>query len=125
VIIGGGVGYQWVESDELNFSTEAGLASLYEKFDNQTSSNSEISAQIGCHFDKKLNEKMKLINDFTYYPSLDNPTDYYLTNTTEFRAHFTETFFTNFKAIFGYDFSPAMGQGTTDVKYIWGFGWGF
>jgi len=125
VIVGGGGGYQWIESEDMNFSTEVGMASLYEKFDNQTDSNSEISAQLGYHFDKKLTKTIKFINDTTYYPSIEKFSDYYLTSTAELRANFTETFFTNFKTIFGYDVSPAMGQGSTDVKYVWGVGWSF
>jgi hypothetical protein len=46
-IIGLGAGYQWIESDDMNFATEFGLASLYEKYDNQTDSNSEITLQLG------------------------------------------------------------------------------
>ena len=125
VIVGGGGGYQWIESEDMNFATEAGIASLYEKFDNQTDSNSEISAQFGYHFDKKLTKTVKFINDTTYYPSLEQFSDYYLTSTAELRANITEKFFTNFKAIFGYDVSPAMGRGSTDVKYFWGLGWSF
>ncbi|MHC4105002.1 MAG: DUF481 domain-containing protein, partial [Planctomycetota bacterium] len=51
--------------------------------------------------------------------------DYYLTSTGEIRAHFTDRMFTNFKAIFDYDSTPAIGAGNTDVKYIWGIGWSF
>lgn len=125
VIVGTGAGYQWIESEDMNFSTEAGVASVYEKFDNQTNSNSELSAQLGYHFDKQLTKTIKFINDTTYYPSLGQFSDYYLTSTAELRANFTEKFFTNFKTIFGYDVTPAMGQGSTDVKYIWGIGWEF
>ena len=125
VILGGGGGYQWIESDELNFSTEAGLASLYEKFDNQTESNSEVSAQLGYHFDKKLHEKIKFINDLAYYPSLEKVSDYFLTTAAEIRASVTEQVFTNFRVIFDYDTTPAQGKGSTDVKYIFGAGVSF
>ncbi len=125
MVIGGGVGYQWVESEDLNFSTEAGLASLYEKFDNQTGSNSELSAQLGYSFGKKLFKNVKFIHDLTYYPSIDKFSDYYLTSTAEIRANFTDTMFTNFKVIFDYDATPAAGSGNTDVKYMLGAGLSF
>ena len=125
VIVGAGAGYQWIESEDMNFSTQGGLASLYEKFDNQTESNSEISLQLGYHFDKKLNKTFKFIHDTSYYPSLEKFSDYYLTSTAEIRANITETFFTNFKTIFDYDTSPAIGRGSTDVKYLLGVGWSF
>lgn len=125
VIVGGGGGYQWVESEDMNFSTEAGIATLYEKFDNQTESNSEISVQAGYNFDKLLMKNVKFIHELTYYPSIEKFSDYFLTSTGEVRANFTETMFTNFKVIFGYDATPAIGKGGTDVKYIWGIGYNF
>jgi len=107
VVVGGGAGYQWIESEDMNFSTELGIASLYEKFDNQTDSNTELSAQLGYHFDKKLIESVKFIHDLTYYPSMEQFSDYYLTSSAEIRAHFTDRMFTNFKAILDYDATPA------------------
>ena len=125
VIAGGGAGYQWIESEDMNFSTQAGFASLYEKFDNQTTSNSEVSVQAGYNFDKQLTKKVKFIHDLTWYPSTEKFSNYYLTSTGEIRAHFNDRMFTNFKAIFDYDSTPAIGAGNTDVKYIWGIGWSF
>jgi len=125
MIIGGGAGYQWIESPEMNFSTEGGIASLYEKFDNQTDSNSEISLQLGYHFDKKLNKTISFTNDLTYYPSIDKFSDYFLTTTAGIRADFTERMFLTFKTIFNYDVTPAIGSGSTDVKYFLGLGYRF
>ena len=125
ITVGIGGGYQWIESDEMNFSSEIGIASLYEKFDNQTDSNSEISLQLGYHFDKKLAKNIKFINDLTYYPALQKFSDYYLTTTGEIRTNFTEKFFANFKAILNYDASPAQGRHSTDTKYFLGLGYSF
>jgi len=125
VIIGGGVGYQWVESDVMNFSTEVGLSSLYEKFDDQTESNSEVSAELGYHFDRKFWKEYKFINDLSYYPSTENPSDYLLSSTAEIRASITENMFSNFRVIFDYDSNPAEDSDKTDVKYIFGVGWNF
>jgi putative salt-induced outer membrane protein YdiY len=125
MVIGGGGGYQWIESDTTKFSTELGLASLYEKFDNQANSNSELSAQAGYSFQHQLTPAVKFIHDLTYYPSLENFSDYYLTSSGELRMRFTERMFANFKAIFGYDATPAPGKGNTDVKYLLGVGFEF
>jgi len=125
VIVGLGGGYQIIESEPMNFSVEAGAASLYEKFDNQTESNSELSAQFGYHFDKKLARKIKFMHDLTYYPSTDKVSDYFLTATAELRANFTKNMFSNFKVIFDYDATPAVGKGGTDTKYIFGIGLNF
>ena len=125
VIVGGGGGYQWIESENMNFSTEAGLASLYEKFENQTDSNTELSGQLGYHFDKKFFKNIKFIHDLTYYPSTEQLSDYFLTSTGEIRANFTKKMFINFKAILDYDATPAMGAHKTDTKYIFGLGYSF
>ncbi len=125
VIVGGGGGYQWIESENMNFSTEAGLASLYEKYENQTDSTTELSAQLGYNFDKTLTKGLKFIHDLTCYPSTEKFSDYYLTSTGEIRANFTEKMFLNFKVILNYDTTPATGSGTTDTKYMLGLGYSF
>jgi len=125
VVVGGGGGYQWIESERTNFSTSVGLASLYEKFDNETDSNSELSAQAGYNLDHQLNKSVKFLHDLTYYPALDKVSDYYLTTTAELRASLTKTMFANFKTIFNYDATPAAGRSSTDVKYIFGIGMTF
>jgi putative salt-induced outer membrane protein YdiY len=125
IIVGAGAGYQWIESDPMNFSTEFGLAHLSERFNGATSSNNKVSAQAGYHFDIKLTDRIDFINDLTYYPSIEDFSDYYLTTTAELRTSLTEKMFANFRTIFDYDTSPANGKGRTDVKYILGVGWNF
>ncbi len=125
MIVGSGGGYQWIESENMKFSTEGGLASLYEKYENQTDSNAELSAQLGYNFDMKLAKGLKFIHDLTYYPSLEKFSDYYLTSTGEIRTHFTENMFLNFKVILNYDTTPATDSGTTDTKYMLGLGYSF
>jgi len=124
-IIGLGAGYQWIESDDMNFSSEFGLASLYEKYDNQTDSNSDITLQLGYNFDKKFRKNIKFVHDLTYYPAIDKVSDYYLTTTAGMRADFSETFFLTVKAILNYDATPAIGAHKTDVKYFLGLGYRF
>ena len=124
VILGSGLGYQWIESDGMNFSTEAGLAHLSEKFSDGRS-NDSITAQAGYHFDVKISENVDFINDLTYYPSVEEFSDYYLTSTAELRTYLTENMFANLKVLFDYDSTPAAGKGGTDVKYILGVGWNF
>jgi len=125
VIIGGGAGYQWIETDDLSFATEGGLASRYEKFENQTDSQTEVSAQLGYNLSAKIRENLRFLHDLTYYPSLEEFSDYYLTSNAELRADLIDNLFTSFKVIFNYDATPAAGSDQTDVKYIWGLGWNF
>jgi putative salt-induced outer membrane protein YdiY len=125
VVVGGGAGYQWIETKETSFSTGVGLASLYEKFDNQPDSNSELSLQLGYNLDQRFGERLRFLHDLTYLPSLEQFSDYYLTTTAELRATLTKSMFANFKVIFNYDESPAPNRGGTDVKYLLGVGLNF
>ena len=120
--VGVGAGYQWIESEPFNLSTQAGIASRYETYTNNTPSSSQMSAQLGYHLDKKLTQTLMFINDLTYYPSLEESGDYLLTTTGELRAKLTETIFANFKVVFDFDSTPAEGKGKTDVQYIVGIG---
>lgn len=122
VVIGGGAGYQWIESDPMNFSTQLGLASLYERFRNQTDSRSELSLDAGYAFDAQLNKSVKFLHDLTIFPALSKFSEYYLTTTAELRASLTTSMFANFKVIFDYTTTPANNRGNTDVKYIFGAG---
>ncbi len=125
IVVGGGAGYQWVETDDLAFSTGFGLASLYEKFEDADGSNSEMSLQAGYNLNKKLAKGVRLLHDLTYYPSIDKFSDYFLTTTAEVRASLTKSMFANFKVIFNYDATPAPDRGSTDVKYLLGVGMNF
>jgi putative salt-induced outer membrane protein YdiY len=125
VLVGGGGGYQWIETEKTNLSAEVGLASLYEKFKTVATSNSELSVQAGYNFNRKVTKSVNLLHDLTYYPSTDNFSDFYLTTTAEVRANFTKNMFTNFKVIFNYDATPAPTLQNTDTKYILGVGLNF
>ncbi len=125
IITGGGFGYQWIERADMNFSIEAGLAHVYEKFEGNTPTNREVSAQASYHFDKKINDKLSFINDLTYYPSIESYDDFYLTASAELRLMLQKNIFTNLKMIIDYDETPAQGREHTDRKYILGVGYSF
>jgi len=125
VLIGGGAGYQVIETPRTKLAAEAGVASRYEKFNNIAGGESATSIQLGYNFDRKLTSTLEFLNDSSYYPNTEEFSDFYLTSTAELRAHFTKQMFGNFKVIFNYDKTPAPGQGDTDVKYMLGVGLSF
>jgi len=133
-LIGGtGIGYQWIEEDTMNFSTDLGLAELCEKYTHRdpdtyekiVTKSDQISGYLGYHFDWKLHEKFTFLHNLTYYPSMEEFSDYFLSTDAEIRAAITKSMFTNFKAILDYDTSPAEGLTSTNTKYIAGVGWQF
>lgn len=133
IIVGIGVGYQWIDTDNMTFSTDAGLAQLCEQYTSPdsatglkiTTSTDEASIQFGYNFDYKINDKFTFVHKLTYYPSFSSPSDYFLTTNAELRAFITKAIFSSFRVVIDYDSTPADDVGTTDTKYILGAGWNF
>jgi len=128
VIGGAGIGYQWIEEDTMNFSTDLGLSEICEKYvtHGDVTKTDNLTVQAGYHFDWKITDKIDFIHNLTYFPSItDTLSDYFLTTDAEFRLALTESMFSSFKAILDYDSTPAKNVGSTDTKYILSIGWNF
>jgi putative salt-induced outer membrane protein YdiY len=125
VVVGGGGGYQWIETDKTALSTNLGLASLFEKYKNEPETNNQLSVQAGYSFMHQLWENTKFLNDLTWYPSVDEFSDFFLTSTAEVRTSLSKSMFANFRVIFNYDATPAQDREKTDVKYLFGVGLNF
>lgn len=125
IILGGGLGYQWIEKEKQNFSTEVGVASVYEKYSAADDSDTKFSLQAGYHYDQQFNETFSFIHDLSYYPSTERFSDYLVSSSAELRAKINSHLFTSFKVLFDYDATPAEGKGSTDTKYIFGVGLNF
>ncbi|MGE4286579.1 MAG: YdiY family protein [Phycisphaerae bacterium] len=126
ILIGGGFGYQWIESDEMNFNSDLGVASRYEKFENDPDASSEFSGQLGYYFDCRLSKNLNFVNELTLYPSFENISDeYYVSTYAQLKYQLNESMFMSFKTILDYDKSPAPSTEASDTKYIFGVGMSF
>jgi putative salt-induced outer membrane protein YdiY len=123
---GVGVGYNWVESPGLNFSTEAGGTWVYEKFTNVSSPRQDVSVRLSYHIDKSFDAgKVKLFNDVTYLPSVQNSGNYLIIADAGARADLTDKMFTELQILYDFDSNPAPGAVNTNLKYLLGVGWSF
>ncbi|MBW1785462.1 MAG: DUF481 domain-containing protein [Deltaproteobacteria bacterium] len=140
-----GSGYQWSETDKLDFYTFAGLGYLQEKYENRvpnpnyTESNptrekkwlkdvsrrNDIILQSGYHIEWKPFSKIHYLSNFAYNPSIDDWGDYNITHDSEVRTFITSKIYFTFKFILDYDSTPGKGSASTDTDYILGFGWKF
>lgn len=125
VIAGGGLGYQWLKSETENFSLEAGLSNVFEKYNDGTDGTSKFSLTTGYHYDRKFNDVFSFIHDTSFFPNTADTSDYYLTTSAEIRTMINTRMFTNFKVLYDYDTTPAVNRKKTDVKYILGVGANF
>jgi putative salt-induced outer membrane protein YdiY len=120
----GGVGYQWIEKPDMNFLTEAGLAWVYEDFEN-ADSDDHFALRLAYHFDKKLNDKVNFFHNLEYLPSIEDISDFNLNTDAGVRLTLTKSMFTEFKVEWKHDNEPAPGAAENDLRYLLGVGWAF
>ena len=121
---GVGAGYQWFDSPDLSFNTEAGIGYLHRQFSHDGSTDG-VSGRLAYHLKFKFNQQVGLFHDFEYYPGLDNINNYLFTTDLGVRATITGKLFTEFKIDYRYNSRPAPGSGPNDIRYILGVGWQF
>ena len=119
-----GVGYQWVERPDMNFSTEAGLAWVYEDYADADSED-HFAARFAYHFDRKLNDKVSIVHNVEYVPSLEDLSDFNTLADLGVRATLTKNMFAEFKAEWRHDATPAPDSAKNDLRYVLGVGWAF
>jgi putative salt-induced outer membrane protein YdiY len=122
---GVGVGYQWVESSDFNFSTEGGITYVYEKYEDDAASDNHFAARFAYHVDKRVNERVTLFHNLEYLPSIEDLNDFNLNADAGMRVSLTERMFSELKAEWRRDQTPAPDRQKDDFRYILSLGWGF
>lgn len=122
---GVGTGYQWVESDKVNFNTEAGLTWVYEKYTDPDVTRDYLAGRFAYHYDRQLNQNVKFIHNLEVLPSLEEFGEFLLTTDAGIRARLTENFFGELKIVLDYNSQPAEGKTSTDVRYMASVGYEF
>ena len=133
-----GAGYQWSETDKLNFNTYGGPGLLQEKYSSRipdptgekiwakdVQRKEDLILQTGYHLAWKPHDKIRFVSNFTYNPSIDDFSEYNITYDAEVRAFITKSLYSSFKFILDYDSTPGEDSASTDTDYILGFGWQF
>lgn len=125
VIIGGGFGFSIIDKpDDLTLDTELGLASIYEKYYNE-SSTQKMSLRLAYKVIKKVNDSIELENGLEYYPQTERFSDYYLQTYGSVKYNLSSNIFARYKISFDYDSTPADDSGSTDLKHVVSFGYEF
>jgi putative salt-induced outer membrane protein len=119
-----GVGYRWINKPEVHFNTEMGVSYVWEKFDTN-GTNEHVALRFAYHFDKKLNDKVSLVHNVEYLPSVEDLGDFNLNADVGVRAQLTTNLFGEFKAEWRHDATPAPGADENDLRYTVGVGWKF
>jgi putative salt-induced outer membrane protein YdiY len=119
-----GLGYQWIESPETNFNTEAGLGYIVEKYDDG-STNNHVAGRLAYHFDHRFNDGVMLFHNLEWVPAITDPGDYNLLTDAGVRVKLAKDFIGQFKVEYRRDSTPADGALKNDLLYMIGLGWQF
>jgi len=123
---GVGVGYQWIESKDFNFNTEAGISYLYQDYQGGLIQQN-AAYRLAYHIDKALSDKVKVFNDAEFVAPFrfGQSNQYVLTADAGIRAQLTKSFFSEFKVLYHRNDHPLPGTLKDDLDFLLGVGWTF
>jgi putative salt-induced outer membrane protein YdiY len=120
-----GLGYLWLDTPDLKFDTEAGLAYVWEKFDDGDSEGA-LSARLAYHYKNNIyGDKVAAFHNLEFYPSVEELGDFLLITDVGLRAALTERMFAEYKFEWRYDATPAEDAEKNDLRHVVGVGWRF
>jgi hypothetical protein len=122
---GAGVGYQWFEGPTFNFSTEAGLAWVYENY-KRTGTREFFGPRLAYSVDWTPWSHLTLSHKLEYLPSFEDlKGDYLLNLDAGARLRVWKGLFAELRYEYRYDSTPAANRDKADARYILGAGWAF
>jgi len=119
-----GLGYQWVESETLNFNTEAGIALVYEDYEEEDPTE-HAAARLAYHFDWAPVTAVNLFHNLVYLPSLQDAGDFNTYVDGGVRVSLVASMYTELKAEWRHDQTPAEDTKRNDYRYLMSVGWEF
>lgn len=122
---GGGYGYQWIETDTRNFSTEAGLSWMSEKYNDPNETRTYMAGRLAYHLDQAFNDHVMAFHNAEYIPSFEYVDNFLVNADVGLRAQLTASLILEAKAQMNYNSTPAEGRDKKDMRYIVGLGWTF
>ena len=119
-----GVGYRYLNKPDSHLNLEGGVNYVWQRFEND-GTNEHVALRMAYHYDKKLNDKVSLVHNVEYLPSVEAIDDFNINADLGIRAQLTTNLFSEFKVEWRYDSSPAPGAEDNDFRYTVGVGWKF
>ena len=123
--MGGGLGYQWYETERFKLSTELSPQYFSESFDDPSQDSDRIAARVASRMEWQIIEGLDLVNDVQYFPSLEDKDDMYLIKDTRLRIALTESMFAQAQWILQFDNTPNPGDDRLDNAYLLQVGYSF
>jgi putative salt-induced outer membrane protein YdiY len=138
LIPGAGLGYEWLQGPTWFLETEGGLAWRYEELDcendpppapprcrDRTTTDENVSGRLAYGTKWKPREGLTLFHDLEYFPSFEDAGDFFLDADAGLRVALWAGLFSELKAEWRHDQTPAMDAKRNDFRYLLNVGWSF
>ena len=122
---GPGYGYQWVDTDELKFSTELGPTYTREELHGPSDTEEYVAARIRANLMWKITDDITFLQDSSYFQSLEEADDVNAWADTRLRVSLTKDMFAQLQYIFEYDNTPSKGADRRDNTVLLSVGVSF
>jgi putative salt-induced outer membrane protein YdiY len=119
-----GVGYQWVEEDNLKFYTEGGLSYFYENFTNAPTDD-YLAARLAYRLDWTPVDWLTFIHDTEWFPSLADKDDQFVRTDFTVRVPIAGHLKAEASAMYEWDNTPSPDSKRLDEKYLIGIAYTF
>ena len=125
LISGVGLGYQFVETDDLKFNIEAGPTWVSENYTDDTENIDYLAARVAWNLDWVFYPAVSFFHNGRAYPSLESRHDQLVETRTGLRYKLFGDFFGESKLLWTWDSTPADDKKRQDLSVILGLGYGF
>lgn len=123
--LGGGMGYQFIETDRTQLSFEAGPSFVNENY-SIGQDNSFAAGRWAVRFEHWLyRDMLQFFHHHEGLLSFDNVSDYYIRSRTGLRVPLMKGFALTTEIDVDYDNVPSIGKDKTDTVYLINLGYGF
>ncbi|MEO0649721.1 MAG: DUF481 domain-containing protein [Planctomycetota bacterium] len=123
--LGVGLGYQWFEREELDFSVEAGLAYVDEDFEVDEFDEDYVAGRVAWNLFAQLTETTSFDQTLEATMSLENADDLIVRKTSNLKVLISETLTATLQYIVDYDNTPVSGNERVDQRVAVGVTWSF
>ncbi len=122
---GPGYGYQFVETEELKFSTEIGPSYVREDLKNPSDTEEWVATRLRANVAWQINPSVRFLYDIHYFQSLEDKRDSNVFIDSRLRVSLTEEMFTQLQYIFEFDNTPGMNAERVDNTVLLSVGFTF
>lgn len=122
---GVGLGYQFVETEELEANIELGPTWVSEHYEDGENDNDYVAARVAWNLDWMFYDGVSFFHHGRALPSMEDWQDQFVATDTGFRYKLWGSFFGESKVHWEWDSTPAEDKKRQDLTVILGLGYGF